>query len=246
MRGADPDYSVRQRSMSQRSVRRRSAVLLIACWAASASHLSAQSCTSLPHEPGELWLAAGVLNTGGTVWQEIGFEASPGDRFGISFRRVTGGSEEDVDLQSFAARVGVPFSAPVARFCIFGGFELNDFSFLDRFELDRGKADFLAREIGLRADVPVADLSGAELRAWIAPALTYLRWEASGRTLIIDDDVSAEERHLGGTEWTFSGKAGLTLRWGRFGVSGGVTRRPAISSGTLGFVRFGVAAIRGG
>ena len=222
------------------------AILLVLSWATTANRLSAQSGTSVPLRPNEQWMAAGVLNEGGTQWKEVAFEASPGKRFGISLRRVTGGFEEDEGLEAWSARIGAPFSIGAARFCLFGGFELNDFSFVNRFEVDRGEAKYLAREVGLRADVPISTLKGAELSAWVAPAVTSLKIEVSGRTLIADDQVFTEERNFGGTEWRFSGQAGLTLRWKSLGISGGITKRPALSSGTLAFVRVGVAVSRGG
>lgn len=227
-------------------MKKRIAILLVFSWASTANHLSAQSCTSLPLAPNELWLAGGVFDEGGTRWVELAFEASPGDRFAISFRRVTGGSEEDEGLEAWSAGIGIPFSAGPARFCIFGGFELNDFSFLDRFELDRGDANYLAREVGLRVGFPITTSRAAEVSAWVAPAVTSLKFEVSGRTLIVDDQVSTEERNFGGTEWKFSGQAGVTLRWRALGISGGIARRPALSSGTLAFVRAGIALARGG
>jgi len=183
---------------------------------------------------------------GGTSWREIGVEASPGERFGVSIRRVSGGPEEDQELEAWAGRVGVPFGLSVAHFCLFGGFELSHFSFENRFEADRGEAKYLAREMGLRGDIPVFGAGGLEMRVWMAPALALLTRDISGRTLIVDGGVSSEERSAGGSEWKLSGQGGLTLRWKLLGVSGGVSKRPALSSGTMAFVQVGVALIRGG
>lgn len=227
-------------------MKRLISILFIACWAGVPNSLSAQSCTELPHRPQEIWLGIGALNKAGTQWSEIAFEASPGDRFAISLRRVTGGFEEDEELQAWAARIGVPFNVGLAGFCLFGGFELNDFSFVNRFEVDRGEALYLAREFGFRAGLPITTLKGIEVSAWVAPSAIYLKLDASGRTLVVDDQISTEERSFGRTEWQFSGQSGLALRWRFLGISGGVTRRPALTSGTLGFLRVGIAVIRGG
>jgi hypothetical protein len=219
--------------------------LLIACWAGDPHVLRAQSCTELPLRPNEIWLGAGVLNQAGTRWSEIAFEASPGDRFGISLGRVTGGSEEEEGLQAWAARIGLPFTVGRAGFCLFGGFELNDFSFENRFELDRGEARYLAREFGFRAGLPLATRKGIQLSAWVAPSATHLKLEVSGRTLIVDDQISTEERHFSRIEWRFSGQAGLALRWRFFGIAGGITTRPALTTGTMGFLQVGVSPMGG-
>lgn len=205
---------------------------------------SAQSCTSLPHHPSELWLGTGILTEGNATWEEVAVEAAPGDRFGISLRRSTGSREEDRGMEAWGGRVGIPFGSPAARFCIFGGFELNDFSFEGRYDMDRGDADYLTREMGLRVEIPVLEGGGIEMTAWLAPVISHLRWEVSGRTLIVGDQISAEERKLGGEGWRFSGGTGLSLRWRFLGVSGGVTRRPSLSSDLLVFGRVGVALIR--
>lgn len=206
----------------------------------------AQSCTTLPQRANELWLAAGHLKEGSTSWREMGVDASPGDRFGVSIRRVSGGPEEDQGLEAWAGRVGIPFGIGVAGFCLFGGFELNHFSFEDRFEVDRGEAKYLAREIGLRGDIPVFGAGGVEMRVWIAPAVAFLTRDISGRTLVVDGQIGSEERSVGGSEWKVSGQGGLTLRWKLLGVSGGVSKRPALSSGTMAFVHVGMTLIRGG
>jgi hypothetical protein len=225
-------------------VKKLLSTLVIACWAGVPSDISAQSCTELPNRPNELWLGAGVLTKAGTQWSELAFEASPGDRFGISLRRTTGGPEEDQGLQAWAVRAGIPFRVSKARFCLFGGFELNDFSFLDRFEVDRGDAQYLTRELGFRAALPIAALNGIEVSAWVAPSVVHMKLEVSGRTLVVDDQISTEERNFGRSEWQFSGQSGVALRWRFLGISGGITKRPALSSGAMGFLRVGVSPIR--
>jgi len=172
--------------------------------------------------------------------------ASPGDRFGVSIRRTSGGPEEDQGLEAWAGRVGVPFRFRVADFCLFGGFELNHFSFENRFEVERGEAKYTAREIGLRGDMPVAGIGGVELRVWVAPAVALLTRDISGRTLVVGGQVGSEERSAGASEWKLSGQGGLTLRWKLLGVSGGISKRPAVSSETMAFIEVGVALIQGG
>ena len=219
--------------------------LLIVFWAGVPHSLWAQSCAELPLQPNEIWLGVGVLSQTGTRWSEIAFEASPGDRFGISLRRVTGGSEEEEGLQAWSARIGVPFTVGRAGFCISGGFELNDFSFENRFEVDRGEARYLAREFGFRAGLPLATLKGIEVSAWVAPSATHLKLDVSGRTLIVDDQISTEERQFSRTEWRFSGQSGLALRWRFLGMAAGITSRPALTTGALGFLRVGVTPMGG-
>jgi len=221
------------------------ASVVLFSWLIAANRLSAQSCSSLPLSPNEMWLAVGVLHEEGTPWNEVAFEASPGNRFAISLRRITGGAEGAEDLQAWSALIGVPFSYGVTRFCPFLGAELNDFSFVNRFEVDRGEANYLSREIGLRVAVPVFSLDGVEMSAWAVPAIASLKFAVSGRTLIVKDQISSEELNFGATEWKFSGRVGLSLRWKALGISGGITRRPALSSGTLPFFRAGLAFLRG-
>jgi hypothetical protein len=190
-------------------------------------------------------LAGGWLGAGGEGWEELGVEASPGGRFGLSVRRTTGGGEEDSDLEAWGARVGAPFRVRTARLCLFGGFELNDFSFEDRFDVDRGDAQYLTREVGLKGEIPLMTRGQAELSVWLAPAWAHLRVEVTGRTLVLGEDPYVEERTFGESRWEFSGEGGMALRWKALALTGGLTRRPALSSGTLVFVRVGVALIQG-
>jgi len=222
----------------------RLALLCMVWLAIVVKPLACQSCTDLPHRAGDMWLGAGVMTNGEDRWEDLAVEVSPGPRFGLSVQRVTGGGDEAVELEAWGVRAGVPFSGGGLGFCLFGGFELNDFSFEDRFEMDRGDANYLAREVGLQVAAPFVTWRDGEVTGWVTPAWTFLRFEASGRTLIVDGEISTEERNLGWTRWEFSGQAGLSLRWRFLGIATGVKRRPALASGTLPFVRLGLALIR--
>lgn len=213
------------------------------CFGMTAEPLSSQSCTALPQSPNELWLGGGAMQEAGVRWNEVALEASPGGSFGIAVNRVTGGRNENDDLEAWGVRLGVPFLAGKIGLCLFGGFELNDFSFENRFEMDRGEADYLARNLGLKVEVPLVTFNGAALWAWVAPAATFLKYEVSGRTLLVDGEISVEERNLGASMWEASGQLGLSVRWRFIGVAGGLTKRPALTSGTLAFIRIGVAVI---
>lgn len=219
------------------------AVLCVVWLGVASRPLAGQSCTDLPVGAGELWLGAGAMADGEERWENLAVEVSPGHRFSISVQRVTGGGDENVDLEAWGVRAGVPFHGGGLGLCLFGGFELNDFSFENRFEMDRGDANYLAREIGLRVGAPLVTWQDGELAAWVTPAWSHLRFEASGRTLMVGDEISVEERNLGWTRWEFSGQAGLSLRWRFVGMAAGVRRRPAVASGTLAFVRIGLAVI---
>jgi hypothetical protein len=183
------------------------------------------------------------MQESGVGWDELAVEASPGGRFGFAVRRTTGGRDQDHGLEAWGLRFGLPFPAGWIGLCVFGGFELNDFSFEDRFEMDRGDADYMTRDVGLQVAFPLGAWKGAGLRAWVAPAVSVLKYEVSGRTLMVDGEVSVQERNLGATRWEVAGQAGLSVRWRFIGVAGGVMKRPALTSGTLAFIRMGLAVI---
>lgn len=227
-------------------MKRPTTFVTILLWAMPIGQTSAQSCSDLPLQPNEIWLGGGALLGGGTGFSEISVDASPGGSFNLSFRRTTGGPEEDKAPQAWGGRVGVPFGVRTASLCLLGGLDLKTFSFVDRFNLDRGEAEYVAREIGLRAAFPVTAIRGAEVSIWVLPALAYLKSDITGRTLIIGDDPHSEERHVGERTWEFAGQGGVSIRWKALGFSGGIARRPALSSGTLGFLKVGLAAVRAG
>jgi hypothetical protein len=190
--------------------------------------LAAQACLSLPARANEWWLGAGAEHAESGPRARLTGALRVEDAVALQFDGRWGGYRSDGRATEVGTRVVKPLMHGVrVEVCAYGAFDALDYTFVDRFAVDRGSVAERRYHVGFGVGTPVAREPGPNPAVTVAVAYVFRDWEMRGRRLVErDDELTVEAVRARSPTHHLVGTVGGVLRWGRVAIVGGVGSYP--------------------
>jgi hypothetical protein len=196
-------------------------------WATATTAVAAQACLSLPVRANEWWLGVGAEHAEAGARARLTGTLRVEDAVALQFDGRWGGYHSEGHASEVGTRLVKPLRHGMPEVCAYGAFDALDYTFVDRFAVDRGTVAERAYRVGLGFALPVADEPGPQPAVTVAVEYVFVDWEMRGSRLVVtDDDITTETVRARSPSHHLAARLGGMLRWGRLGLTGGVGSHP--------------------